>query len=167
MKSTELFTLILAGYGALLSTFVFLREWVWRRKEERNDIKPSIELGVGLLSGGGRLEPERFPTITIKVVNHSRRNCYIKAPYFKIDKRPNNLQLISMSQRVRFPYELKQGEEFSYSANLFDLLGSENGWNESKIIRVGVSDTFGKIHMGRKVKTASLLAMADSFAENK
>lgn len=144
MNTSEVITLMIALYGALLSTFVFVAE----RLDQRPRVRVSANLGfmVGLSGSEGNL-------LFLEAVNVGRVEVTLSSWSFLL---PDSRKLIfpMFPQRVSFPFELAPGKSCTVYVPLkliSEGLVSEGLAKGTHLIPQFMDQT-GKVYLGKYIE---------------
>jgi hypothetical protein len=140
----DVLTILIASYGAVLSTLVFV--YTWRRERRRIEI-----VAEELLGGYPPSEDNSF--LTIKIWNRSTSNVTVNKPYF-LQGQAGTLWQPFDSAPGEFPKTLGEGEIARVSISWKELLKGryvDIFFKEEKIIRPVCEDTIGNKYVGREL----------------
>ncbi len=144
MDSPNIVTLLLAFYGALLSTFVFITA----RLDQRPRIRTSVNLGftVGLAGASGNL-------VLLEAANVGRIEVTLASWSIRI---PSKRKLVfpMLAQLVLFPHELKPGKSCTVHIPLDQLIGplKKEGYGPTTKLVPEFTDQTGVVHKGKRLK---------------
>lgn len=148
MKKSEIITLVIAAYGAVLSTIAILRQIFGDRVKVKLTVKRNMEM----------INDPRYANMTLtilEVINTGRRPVTITT-FGAIRLYPyTNLAVID--SRPQLPCEITEGK---YVTSIWD----QTGLDFSKIDYWGAWDSHGRVH---KLREASLFKHWKSVIQRK
>jgi hypothetical protein len=148
MTRSEIVTAIIAAYGALLSTFVFLRQVFSDRAKVKLTVKRNMEM----------INDPRYANMTLtilEVINTGRRPVTITT--FGAIRLYPNTNFVAVDSRPQLPCEITEGK---YITSIWD----QAGLDFSTIDYWGAWDSRGRVH---KLREASLLNHWKSVIQRK
>lgn len=138
-------TLLLAFYGALLSTFVFITG----RLDQRPRIRTSISLGfqVGLDGPSGNL-------LFLEAANVGRIDVTLASWSFLLPSKEKLICPGLVGPQVSFPHELRPGKSCTIYMPLREVLIAlkGKGYEHSSKIVPEFTDQTGVVHKGKRLK---------------
>ncbi len=140
MSIIEIVTLLIAIYGALLSTIIAVREFT----KDKRRVKVTCKYAFAFPPGSN----EALEFISITVVNIGHRPIQIKQAGILLNNKTTITQLESKIGRIPLPKKLEDGESLDI---MFDAEKIEKTINDQKKINVKlkkifVSDAEGNIY---------------------
>jgi hypothetical protein len=147
MKTSEIWTLIIAAYAALISSLVL----IWRLIEFYLERSGRIKIKVGWITkieqySYGLGEPKAF--LNVKIINFSRNKRIIERPQIKIHPRFKNsndkiFSYINPFDSTAFPFTIEHGETMSIEYPLGEVHNSFKNKGIRKI-KILVRDSLNK-----------------------
>lgn len=138
-------TLLLAFYGALLSTFVF----VMARLDQRSRIRTSVNLGfqVGLGASNANL-------LFLEAANVGRIDVTLASWSFRLPSKERLVCPWLSGQQVSFPHVLRPGQSCTVHVALREVLTAlkSKGFGHSTKIVPEFTDQTGVVHKGKRLK---------------
>ena len=142
MSWTEILTALVAFYGALLSTAIFIKE----QKTKTRQLE--VKISNGFLKYGQKLSELMM---FVEVFNPGNRAVQVNLPKLIL---PDNRTLVFPNYQgdVQFPHELQEGKSCKIwiAMKAIGLQLHEAGFKENVKLYAGVSDGTGKEYRSKK-----------------
>lgn len=146
MSQSEIVTLLLAFYGALLSTVLAVRELT----KDRRQVKITCNYALALPPGSNKT----LSFISITVVNTGHRPIQIKQAGILLSNGSSIIQLENRLGVISLPKKLEDGESLSimFDEDKIDKEIKKQRSNNIRLKKVFVSDVEGNIYTIRLPK---------------
>jgi hypothetical protein len=140
-------TLYLAIYGSVISTIAVTWNVILHLRSKRGKLRITPTSNTKLPISNSGIRTTAFTTLDISVVNLSEKTRYVKQPQFELDQSMNKfMNILDLSNPVKYPVQLNPGEEFSVWFNLDNLNHDSLDKIVAKKFRINIVDTHGKEH---------------------